>query len=74
MVAEYEKMSFDDFKAQFGASGVLEYASPLQRIVQRADNVVVRRCALLRIYRNIKEIETVFTFTSAPRGMSAKQL
>lgn len=24
MVAEYERMSFDDFKAQFGASGVLE--------------------------------------------------
>jgi len=24
MVAEYERMSFDDFKAQYGASGVLE--------------------------------------------------
>lgn len=25
MVAEYEIMSFDDFKSQFGASGVIEY-------------------------------------------------
>lgn len=24
MVADYELMSFDDFKAQFGASGVIE--------------------------------------------------
>lgn len=25
MVAEYEMMSFDEFKAQFGGSGVIEY-------------------------------------------------
>lgn len=28
MVADYELMSFDDFKAQFGASGVIESVHP----------------------------------------------
>lgn len=29
MVADYEIMSFDDFKSQFGASGVIEYVHRL---------------------------------------------
>jgi hypothetical protein len=73
MVAEYEVMSFEDFKAQFGASGVLESVSSRVYCAE-ADCIVVRQCALRRICQNIKEIETVYMFISALSEMSAKQL